>query len=96
MGGYLQARLWPRNDEERAAAEAAGYNISAILYQDDLCKGEQVRAPARMCPSHVPCRQRRVGVSPSYRGPCLHVLLRSSVSTYGRPLAPGAGCSFLD
>lgn len=43
MGGSLQGRLWPRNDEERRKAEAAGLDISAILYQDDLCKGEQVR-----------------------------------------------------
>ncbi|CAL8470602.1 g10144 [Coccomyxa elongata] len=42
MGGSLQGRLWPRNDEERRKAEAAGLDISAILYQDDLCKGEQV------------------------------------------------------
>ncbi|EIE22607.1 hypothetical protein COCSUDRAFT_53601 [Coccomyxa subellipsoidea C-169] len=42
MGGSLQARLWPRNEEERRRAEAAGLDISAILYQDDLCKGEQV------------------------------------------------------
>ncbi len=46
MGGSLQARLWPRNEEERRRAEAAGLDISAILYQDDLCKGEQVRAHA--------------------------------------------------
>lgn len=43
MGGSLQGRLWPRNNEERRKAEAAGLDISAILYQDDLCKGEQVR-----------------------------------------------------
>ena len=43
MGGSLQGRLWPRSDEERRKAEAAGLDISAILYQDDLCKGEQVR-----------------------------------------------------
>ncbi|KAK9903928.1 hypothetical protein WJX75_000717 [Coccomyxa subellipsoidea] len=42
MGGSLQARLWPRDDEERRKAEAAGLDISTILYQDDLCKGEQV------------------------------------------------------
>ena len=42
MGGSLQGRLWPRSDAERAAAEAAGYDVSKLLFIDDLCKGEQV------------------------------------------------------
>jgi fructose-1,6-bisphosphatase II len=36
MGGDLQGRLWPRNDEERAEIEAAGYNLDAILGLDEL------------------------------------------------------------
>src|SRR5881227_7298 len=36
MGGELQGRLWPRNDEERAAAEAAGYDLDRVLTADDL------------------------------------------------------------
>jgi fructose-1,6-bisphosphatase II len=36
MGGDLQGRLWPRNDEERAELEAAGYDIDRILGIDDL------------------------------------------------------------
>ena len=43
MGGSLQGRLWPRSDAERTAAEAAGYDVSKLLFIDDLCKGEQVR-----------------------------------------------------
>ncbi|HEY6533502.1 MAG TPA: class II fructose-bisphosphatase, partial [Acidimicrobiales bacterium] len=31
MGGELQGRLWPRNDEERATAVAAGYDLSMVL-----------------------------------------------------------------
>lgn len=42
MGGWLQGRLWPRTEEERQKAVEAGYDVDAILYQDDLCKGEQV------------------------------------------------------
>lgn len=42
MGGSLFGRLWPRNDEERAKAEKAGYNIHQVLTTEDLCKGEQV------------------------------------------------------
>jgi len=36
MGGDLQGRLWPRNDDERRAAEAAGYDLDAVLTLDDL------------------------------------------------------------
>ena len=40
MGGELQGRLWPRNDEERRAAEAAGYDIQRVLTTDDLVQGD--------------------------------------------------------
>ena len=40
MGGEIQGRLWPRNDEERDAATAAGYDLSRILHTDDLVQGD--------------------------------------------------------
>ena len=40
MGGELQGRLWPRNDEERNAALAAGYDLSKVLDTDDLVAGD--------------------------------------------------------
>ncbi|HEX2039111.1 MAG TPA: class II fructose-bisphosphatase [Acidimicrobiales bacterium] len=40
MGGRLQGRLWPRNDEERQAATAAGYDLDAVLTTDDLVRGD--------------------------------------------------------
>ncbi len=40
MGGELQGRLWPRNDEERAAALAAGYDLDKVLATDDLVAGD--------------------------------------------------------
>ncbi|CAB4607512.1 unannotated protein [freshwater metagenome] len=40
MGGELQGRLWPRNDEERNAAIAAGYDLSKVLSTDDLVAGD--------------------------------------------------------
>jgi fructose-1,6-bisphosphatase II len=40
MGGELQGRLWPRNDEERAAAVAAGYDLDKVLATDDLVAGD--------------------------------------------------------
>src|SRR3954453_9540029 len=39
-GGGLIGRLWPRDDDERRRAEAAGYDVSRVLTQDDLVKGE--------------------------------------------------------
>ena len=40
MGGELMGRLWPRNDDERAAAVAAGYDLSKALSNDDLVAGD--------------------------------------------------------
>ncbi|KAK9818126.1 hypothetical protein WJX72_007522 [[Myrmecia] bisecta] len=42
MGGHLQGRLWPRTDDERERAVAAGYDIKKVLTTDDLCSGDQV------------------------------------------------------
>jgi fructose-1,6-bisphosphatase II len=40
MGGEIQGRLWPRNDEERRAALALGYDLTQVLSTDDLVKGD--------------------------------------------------------
>ncbi len=40
MGGSQQGRLWPRNDAERDAAVAAGYDLDAVLTQDDLISSD--------------------------------------------------------
>ncbi len=40
MGGEIQAVLWPRNDEERVAAEERGYDVDAVLTTNDLVKGD--------------------------------------------------------
>ena len=40
MGGELQGRLWPRNDEERTAALDAGYDLGRVLTTDDLVGGD--------------------------------------------------------
>jgi fructose-1,6-bisphosphatase II len=41
-GGQLFGRLWPRSDEERQAAVAAGYDLSRVLSCDDLVAGNDV------------------------------------------------------
>jgi fructose-1,6-bisphosphatase II len=40
IGGGLVGRLWPRDDEERRAAEEAGYDVDRQLDQDDLVQGD--------------------------------------------------------
>ncbi len=42
VGGQLLGRLWPRDEAERAAAEAAGYDLQRVLDRDDLVAGEDV------------------------------------------------------
>jgi fructose-1,6-bisphosphatase II len=42
LGGELQGRLWPRDDDERARLEAAGYETGRVLTHDDLVAGKDV------------------------------------------------------
>ncbi len=39
LGGQILGRLWPRNDEERRAAEDAGYEIDRVLEVQELVGG---------------------------------------------------------
>jgi fructose-1,6-bisphosphatase II len=40
MGGVIQGRLWPTDDEERQKAIDAGHDLDAVLSTDDLVRGE--------------------------------------------------------
>jgi fructose-1,6-bisphosphatase II len=40
MGGEIQGRLWPRSEDERRAALAAGYDLERVLTTDDLVQGD--------------------------------------------------------
>ena len=40
MGGEIQGRLWPQDDDERAAIEAAGLDPAAVLTIEDLVRGD--------------------------------------------------------
>jgi fructose-1,6-bisphosphatase II len=42
LGGYMLGRLWPRNDDERARAKDAGYDLDRILTIDDLAASDNV------------------------------------------------------
>ena len=41
MGGEIQGRLWPRNDEERKAAIDAGYDLAKVLTTNDLVSSDE-------------------------------------------------------
>jgi fructose-1,6-bisphosphatase II len=42
VGGGMQGKLWPRNDEERQELLDAGYDLDRVLTTDDLVSGEDV------------------------------------------------------
>jgi fructose-1,6-bisphosphatase II len=42
IGGQILGRLWPRDDEERQAAIAAGYALEQVLDRDTLIAGDDV------------------------------------------------------
>jgi fructose-1,6-bisphosphatase II len=42
IGGQLLGRLWPRDEGERTAAQAAGYDLAKVLNCDDLIAGDDV------------------------------------------------------
>lgn len=42
LGGEIEGKLWPRNDEERAWAEEHGYDLKRVLGIDDLVAGDNV------------------------------------------------------
>ncbi|WP_199441331.1 class II fructose-bisphosphatase [Umezawaea beigongshangensis] len=42
MGGAMQAKLWPKDDEERQKALDAGHDLDRVLGTDDLVRGDNV------------------------------------------------------
>jgi fructose-1,6-bisphosphatase II len=42
LGGTIQGKLWPRNDEDRRNILDAGYDIDKVLMLDDLVSGDDV------------------------------------------------------
>jgi fructose-1,6-bisphosphatase II len=42
MGGAMQGRLWPKDDDERARAVAAGHDLDRVLTADELVRGDNV------------------------------------------------------
>jgi fructose-1,6-bisphosphatase II len=42
LGGAFFGRLYPRDDDERRRAEAAGYDLNQVLTTDDMVRGDNV------------------------------------------------------
>jgi fructose-1,6-bisphosphatase II len=42
LGGAMQGRLWPRDDDERRALVDDGFDLDAVLSTDDLVSGDDV------------------------------------------------------
>ncbi|MGX2994775.1 class II fructose-bisphosphatase [Streptomyces sp. JNUCC 64] len=42
LGGTIQGKLWPRDEEERERALAAGHDLDRVLHTDDLVSGDNV------------------------------------------------------
>jgi fructose-1,6-bisphosphatase II len=42
LGGAMQGKLWPRNDEERGTLVDQGFDLDRVLTTDDLVAGEDV------------------------------------------------------
>jgi fructose-1,6-bisphosphatase II len=42
LGGSFQGRLWPKDDEEREKALAAGHDLDRVLHTGDLVKGDNI------------------------------------------------------
>jgi fructose-1,6-bisphosphatase II len=41
IGGAIQAKLWPQDDQEREKAQAAGHDLDRVLHTNDLVRGRQ-------------------------------------------------------
>jgi fructose-1,6-bisphosphatase II len=40
IGGAIQAKLWPQDDQEREKAQAAGHDLDRVLHTNDLVRGD--------------------------------------------------------
>jgi fructose-1,6-bisphosphatase II len=42
LGGAMQGKLWPRNDDERQRLVSAGFDLNRVLTHDDLVTGDDI------------------------------------------------------
>jgi fructose-1,6-bisphosphatase II len=42
IGGEIQCKIWPRNEQEREKFKADGIDINQVFHADDLVKGKDI------------------------------------------------------
>jgi fructose-1,6-bisphosphatase II len=63
LGGAIQGKLWPRNEEERQKLVDSGYDLDRVLTTDDLVSGQDVFVAATGVTSGALLRGVRVSAS---------------------------------
>ena len=78
LGGTIQGQLWPRDEEERAKAIAAGHDLDRVLTTDDLVTGDNVF----FCATGITDGELLRGVRYRPRGALTHsIVMRSKSGT---------------
>lgn len=78
MGGTIQGRLWPRDEEERRKALDAGHDLDRVLTTDDLVHGDNIF----FCATGITDGELLQGVRYTPAGPTTHsIVMRSKSGT---------------
>ena len=78
LGGMIQARLWPRDEEERRRALDAGHDLDRVLTTADLVTGENIF----FCATGITDGEIMEGVRYTPEGPTTHsIVMRSKSGT---------------
>lgn len=78
LGGTIQGRLWPRDEEERRRALDAGHDLDRVLATDDLVTGENIF----FCATGITDGELLQGVRYTPDGPTTHsIVMRSKSGT---------------
>jgi fructose-1,6-bisphosphatase II len=78
LGGMIQGRLWPRDEDERRRALDAGHDLSRILTTTDLVTGENIF----FCATGITDGELMEGVRYTPAGPTTHsIVMRSKSGT---------------
>lgn len=78
LGGTIQARLWPRDDDERRKALDAGHDLDRVLTTTDLVTGDNIF----FCATGITDGELMEGVRYTPDGPTTHsIVMRSKSGT---------------
>ncbi|MFM8515821.1 MAG: class II fructose-bisphosphatase [Actinomycetota bacterium] len=78
MGGAIQGRLWPRDDDERRTALDAGHDLGRVLTTADLVTGENIF----FCATGITDGELLEGVRYTPEGPTTHsIVMRGKSGT---------------